>query len=661
MLKINLREFANLPEEKVLKWRGMRLKAEVTDDLGEKRITDTYALMLTWQGLIVHRHYNDVPYSVKEVIPSNIIYDSDSLSNINYVLGIVMPNLHDPVELDFIKRLVAAWQNKLNNLITVMSEEYAVSATAEDVMEVYDHKDIAKIRRRVKAGEITIDEGEDLFSDVMRNAPDLNHSVFTLLVRTGGVSINQGYQKLVARGAVFDLNNNILPNPIEDCYAEGIVNLTDSMGDSKAAGVSLDTNGAALSTSEWWHRKSHVFAAVMSTIRYTEDCGSPVHLPMTISDKAMAMSCIGKYMKGPNGPVLIDHAIVKTIKTGDVIEIRSVAFCDSGKQGQPCGICYGALKSTVPYNVMTKKSANIGMYNATNTCNPIGQKMLSTKHFIRNAITRAFEVDKRDQEIFKTDGDTIFLQESLCAPGTEIILRNSITNILTDLAALDSLDELALHNLPYFTEVTFKFSQEDVMVGGVTTVQHSAKTHVASRRGRISIEFLEYILETGWEIIDKKYISVRLDKWTHKAPMFTLPFIREGLDKHQSDVESFLTFSRRNNAWKRQNVTPQVFAETLTEFWHLINKETKGTNMVQCEVMLSAALTNDPESLDYGLPTDSSKPRYFTPYMTCVFRRGTGTLMIAEDQQTQLNNVDTYMLVNKPPSVLEGFFQPIAR
>lgn len=71
MMQFSLREFANIPEAMMLRWRGYRCPVTVTDDEGESVESDTYVLMLTWLGLIIHRHYNHIPYSVKELIPSN--------------------------------------------------------------------------------------------------------------------------------------------------------------------------------------------------------------------------------------------------------------------------------------------------------------------------------------------------------------------------------------------------------------------------------------------------------------------------------------------------------------------------------------------------------------------------------------------------------------
>jgi hypothetical protein len=665
MMQINLREFANLTEEQALRWRGFRFACEVTDDAGEKILSDTFAMLLTWQGLIIHRLYNHVPYSVKECIPSNkgpgnseVVYNDKTLAiPINYTLQEVMPNINDPVENDFIKRWCYIWQTKLNNLLVVMSETSVISATAESVAELMEDEGIADIRNKVLRREISIDEGEDLFSVYIKEAETLNHNTMALMARTGGVSINQAYQTAIIRGSVFDLNNTILPNPVMSNYGSGITNLADALGDSKGSGKSLISNGKGLKDSEWFHRKIHIFTAPLHSIDHMSDCGSTELVPIKVVSTEMAVAMLGKFRMMDDGKLqMIDHKTVKQIKTGETILFRSEAFCANGKDGKPCGKCYGAMKSAIPYNVMMKKDANVGMYSGTTICNPLGQKMLSTKHFIRNAVTKNFVPHQRDRDIIWSNGDEIFLNGDLCKEGTRLVLRSSIVKDLSDLRSLDVLDEVSLDKLPYFSEVTFQYEVEDIMVGGKTVQQHSAQTSVSSRHARFSMGFLRYIMENSWTVQDKRFISVDLNKWNSAEPMFVLPYTREDLDAHRSRVENFLTFNKRNTAWRKQVVTPKIFGEVMSEFWTLINAETKGINMIHVETILTCALTRDPNNLSYKLANGIGE-KYFTSFISCIDNRGSGGLMIFERQQNVMNNARTFNIKDRQGSPLECFLQ----
>jgi hypothetical protein len=664
-MQVNLRDFANLTEMDVLRWRNNRRAVDVTDDEGNVALSDTYALMLTWQGMIIHRQYPEVPYHVSELIPSprdekhkNIVYNDKTLKiPLDYVLGIVGPQVDDPLEMDSVKRLIHAWQAKLNNMITVMSERSILSARAECVDELMLDPGIVDIRNKVQSCEVSIDDGEQLFSEYIKTAESLNTNTVALMARTGGVSINQAYQLAIVRGAVFDLPNTILPNPIMSNYAEGIVNQTDVLGDGKSSGMSLISNGRGLKDSEWFHRKTHLATAVIQGILHTHDCGSNDLAEIRIASTEMAVAMLGKHRLLEDGQLeLIDHKTVRKIKAGETIAFRTIGFCNSGVDGMPCGKCFGAMKGSIPYNAIMRRDANVGMFAATTICNPLGQKMLSTKHFIRNAVTRRFEPAARDRGIITSNGDEIFLKSELCVPGTRLILRSSIVRDLSDLRSLDVLDEIGLDKLSYFSDVTFQYEIEDIMIGGKTIQQHSAQTSVASRNSRFSLGFLQYILDRGWEILDKKHIAVDLKDWNWKDPIFVLPFTRESLDAHRGRVENFMTFNKRNSTWKAQPVTPKIFGEVLGEFWTLINQETKGINIVHAETMLACLLCKKPSELNYKLALGSGE-KYFENFMTCVKNRGAGGLMIAEGQQGVLSNIKTFLVKDRQPSPLETFFQ----
>jgi len=666
MMKFSLREFANIPEEMMLRWRGYRCPVTVVDDEGESVESDTYVLMLTWLGLIIHRHYNHIPYSVKELIPSNkvagntakmITYDDDVQAiPINYMLAKLLPTIKSLAEIDDIKRMIHIWQNKLHNQSVVMGEGSSLSASAESVGDLMADEGVMEIRDQILNKEISIDEGEDKFNLHIKAAESLDRNVMAMLARTGGVSVNQAYQLSVMRGGVFSLNNTIHPNAVSVPYAHGITNLADSLGEKNASGKALTNNGKALKDSELFHRKTHILTAVVRGMNFGWDCGTRICVPIKIASMNVAMGLRGKWQQMPAGNLqLIDNDNVWDIKVGETIWIRSVAFCNSRDAGVPCGTCYGMMATSVPFNQMMDKIANVGMWSATSICNPMGQGMLSTKHFIRNAITRQFVPHKRDTNIISSNGDEIFLNPEVIEPGCDMILGAEIVNVLSDIRSLGDLNAVSLEKLPYFAEVTFRYAVEDIMMGGKTIQQHAAHTSVSSRKARFSLEFLRYVLDHGWETLGKKHIRIDLTHWNVMEPVFSLPFIREDLDAHRARVESFITFSKRNSTWKNQVVTPKVFGEVLTEYWTLIAQEIKGINIVHPEIMLYCCLTATPGGIDASIPT-GDVPKYFSSFEEAVIGRGIGHLMIYERQQNVLNKMKTFRMVNRQGSPLEAFF-----
>lgn len=282
--------------------------------------------------------------------------------------------------------------------------------------------------------------------------------------------------------------------------------------------------------------------------------------------------------------------------------------------------------------------------------------MLSTKHFLRNTITQRYTVRMLDLSVINSDGDNIFLNKGLDKPGTKVVLPKVMARELSDLRSLDSLDSVSSDKLSYFDSVIFKHQEEDPMTGGVTTVQKSVNTVVSSRSARLSNDFLEYILDQGWEQEDKNFISISLGDWNIKAPLFILPHMHEDLDVHRRKIESFLSYTSRNNAWMKREVTPQIFGETLVEFWQLVNQKFKGNNIIHTELMLYAGTAKNPEQGFYGL-SNGNGTKYFASLSSCINNRGAGTLLIFERQQSVFSDYKTYLVKERQPSILEGYWQ----
>lgn len=661
-LAFSLREFAELPESKILLWRGLRLPCLVTDDAGETLHTDTYEMMLSWYGLSVHREMEKIqsfPYLINEIIQCEFYNNNTLKQPIDNYLKRFMPFNQHPVIVDRIKILVWVWQNKFNNFLTVFTERYAISARAEDIVELVDSEFIQDLRQRIIFGEITINEGETEFSTWILKDEEYEHNNIVMLSRVGGVSINQGYQTIVMRGAVFDLNNRILPNPIFDSYSEGIVDHADSLGESRGSGKALLSNGAALQNSEWFHRKGRLFASVVHGISHEQDCGSNVLVPFKVTSYDLLLALQGKYIKlNPEDEVLTlaTPEYLKSLTLPITLWARDSAFCLSHDPAQPCPTCYGAMVTGIPYNVITKRYANVGGWSATAIIKDIGQGLLSIKHFLRNTVAVPFVVNPRDVKVISSNKHEIFLKKELVDPGTELILDAKLIKELSDMRGLDSLENVSDDKLSYFTEVTLRYLIDDPMNDGKAVVQQPVNVSVSNRKAIMTSDMLDYVLRVGWEQRDKKFISVSLSEWNFLLPMFKLTNTHEDLDYLRKEVENFMKFSNRNSKWLSQPVTPELFGETVTELWKLINTKFKGHNIIHTSTLLYSLLSTDPENGCYSI-MNGHGTKYFSSYERNLFNRGAGTAFLFNDPQKLLNTPEWFLVKDRMNGPSEAYWQ----
>lgn len=656
MRTILLRDFANLSEQEVIGWRKDLVKVEVVDDEGERLVSNTYDLIMTWYGLELHRRYEhlNIPYSIKEVIHCKVYNDATLQKPLQIMLDKLIHHVHDPVEADLIKQLIYVWHFKINNILVYLGSPGVISATAEDVMEVFKHPKISAIRKKLRNKEINYDEAEEEFKQVVLHEETLDFSTFIMQARTGAVSINQGFQTFISRGACFDINNRILPNPIEPSYAEGITNLADILAESRSAGKALVSNGKALEDSEWFHRKLHLTTSPLRDIDHYTDCGTTTTLPVNLRNKEVIQSLLGKYMHDDEGKLaLIDRTKAKSLKVGEIVNIRTMQFCRNHKA--PCAVCYGQMRMSIPYNVIMNKSANPGMISGTAVAEPIGQGMLSTKHFMRHVTATPFNVMIGDEEYITTDGDNIFLKPEMVKAGTRIQLPIAMISELTDLRSMENLDEVQDDQLSCFPTLTLTYEMEDPMLPGTkteTTVH--LDTQVSSRQARMSKEFIEFVMSKGWEKT-KKHIEIDIEGFDPTDALLTLPYVYEDLDKYRGEIEAFLALSRRNKAWRDTPVTPEFFANVMVEFWMLINKKFKNINMIHVETLLHCTTAVSPNEGLYRLPV-GDEPRFFIPFKNAIEGRGFGSLTIYQGQLKVIETPSTYFVKDRQPTAMECFF-----
>lgn len=676
MIELKINDIANMEEARVLEWLGYPCaKVLAIDDFGESLETNTYDVMISWYGLQVHRYFESVisrPYSIKEMVKTTVYNDETIQTPINYYLYEVLLEVHDFPSLDFIKQLLFAWKTKLYNFFTVFGETGPVSATAECVVEVMDHEFVVELKRKIMDNEISIDQGESDFKQWVKDTEDLEDNVFIMMCKTGGVSINQAYQMVVIRGCVFDINKHILPNPIESSYAEGVVNLADSLGEKCAGGVSLQSNGKALKDSEWLHRRLHIANNVIMGILDEDDCGTVYGMVIKIRSKSLLKALEGKFVIEEDGSLTpITKKNMKRWNIGDVIRVRTQAYCKHLPTGKPCKTCLGLMKSAIPYNTIMRRTANTGMFCSTAIQRPVGQGMLSNKHFMRNSVTIPYEIEETHKSIIRIKGSLtptktlykdddelddnyIYLNPELIKEGTKLVLSAAFASELSDIINMDNLDDVNIDQLTSFTNANIIYEVVDPMLDIKCEIQPTVRVSSKTRTSKLAKEFIEYIVEHGWKEVDKKFVHVDLSKLPRTCPIFFLPSVHEDLDVYRKEIEAFLMFSNRNRQWLNAPVTEESFGATLSEFWTLIDRKFKDINIIHAETMLTALLVRDPKKT-YRLPVPD-EIRYFRPFTHCIANRGMGQLLIFQDANIVLNKVSSFTMKSRQGGELECYW-----
>lgn len=671
MKQIELRKFANFNCKQMLDFTERRYRIEVIDDLGESVVTDTWMLAPTWFNLIVHRYFNDEPYRKDEVIVLKaqaghqaFVDDNVLKKTTDNFLEYVLVKYDDPVVYDLVKQLVYTGHNQMHNYLCIKSETGVVSARSVNIAKIYRHPKIADLKSRVMTGKVPMADAAKEFEQIMMTDEAFDKDVFGLLYRTRSVNNVQSFQLIISRGDVFDLNNVIQPNTILSSYADGINNLADSLGESKGAGFSLISNGAALQDSEWFHKKVHNVSQVVQGVKYQDDCGTTTGTILRIISNEFKKDLAGKWMINDDGSTtLLTYKQLESIKTGDTIKIRSMAWCKHSHNGRPCSKCFGKMESALPYNPYTKRSAVPGLFYGSTFAEPIGQSILKTKHRIGSATAVKFVVERPDRTYIKTDddGDYIYLNDSILNDESDpyLILDKDTQQDFSDFQFMESIDDLDTSRLRTYESIKLKVSIVNPMFKDKKAVHFPIIiTNIASRNARMTKTFIEYLLSQPIEEEGKGF-KISLKGYDPKEPAFELPLVNEDLDAYRRRVEDFLKFAHMNKRWDVK-VTPELHGEMMVAFWKIVDEKYNGANIVMHDIFLWACMARDPKNLNFSLPLGDDD-RYFVSLHDAVLNRGLGNALQYGWQASSLTgSANNFLIKNRQGGIMEAFMHPMA-
>lgn len=669
MKQIALRDFAVLNPLEMLLMTERRYWIEVVDDNGATKKTDTWTLAVNWFGLIIHRHFLDEPFLIDECVTllqedGSLGFHDNKLINapLNAFLRRIMGKYDDPGFYDYIKQLLYVFHNMVHNYLTIRSEAGVVSATAFDVEFIYSHPLIEDIRYRVKTGITTIADGQKEFDKVMMTNHDFDKSVFALLYRTRGISVIQSFQLLIVRGKVFDLNNVILPKEVKSNYSEGITDLTDSLSDSKGAGYSIISNGAALKSSEWLHKKIHLVTHGVRSIDYQVDCGSTKGVLVKIISEDFKQSMMGKYFFNEEGGVtLLDYDTYDQIEVGKKYRFRSLAYCRVSKNGVPCAVCFGKMASAVPYNPYTGRSAVPGIFYGSTYCEIIGQDILKTKHRIGSAESVPFVVEEQDTKYITTDGDYIFFNKEMIEKDNPYFLLDKETERdFADFKFIEDIDELDSNLLRTYGFIKLRADIDNPMNPEKKSVSYPRiVTNIESRFARMTKDFIMYLKDKEMEN-DSGLVRVPLKDWDPNKPAFELPYVNEDLDTYRNKVETALKFPNLKDRMDIQ-VSEEMHGEYMVSFWKTVNERYSGANIIIHDIFLWSCMCVDPLNLDYSMPT-ADQPRVLVSFHECILNRCVSSALLYGWQSKLLTGKPrNYLIKNRQGGALSCYLYPMTK
>lgn len=626
-------EVWNLPDLDVI---------EVVLDDGEIT-TSTNELIFSWYIWSIHRNYPETPLLKTHFLIERLTGSSHVtlLSNAIFDSYDTYAALNKSVDMEHMAELAFRAYNDLYNALTTNLEAYVDSSCALDIIDVMLHPDIAeanhKLQTKKTVSTFDLDECNETIANVLRTAPELASNGISKAIRAGVVKMNQVLQCVGARGFVTDVDSFIFKHPIRVGYAHGIETIADLQKDSRTASQSLMFTKGPMQDSEYFNRSEQLAASSIHGI-YPGNCGTKNYLDVTVNNRALLNDMCGKIYLDPVSKT--ERAITKTDThlIGKTVKMRTVLMCEHPNPYEVCATCFGVLSLSIP------AGTNIGYLAAASVQGPVGQLILSNKHYTGSAGVSSVEIPESEEPFISKgpDENSIYLNKLLEKRLISITIPGKDAPNLIDLADIQDLRTVSPYKISTITVGEFIVNEETETVG------YAVRLTSGSRVGSLSLDMLRYVKEQGWTVNDRGNFIIDMTKWDYSKPFISIPLKHFSTVDFMKSIESFIKGGGKGST---SIVSYPAAGGALLALHDLISARLS-VNLAYMEILVLAALVRDRDGRDYRLPVDriNAEPARYTKIMDM---HSLSAAYAYEGQQNTIFSVESFLVKERPRHPLD--------
>lgn len=528
--------------------------------------------------------------------------------------------------------------NWFYNVMTYRLEPYVRSINITHFIDVVHHPEIARINREIEPNMASIERAKKAIKAILLDPKELIGNPIADNAKNGLTSMGQILQCVGPRGLVTEIDSKVFGVPITVGYVHGLRKLEDSLKESRSASKAIASAEVPLQTTEYFNRRLQLMAASVQNLHHT-DCGSDQYLPWTVAATDLE-PLAGIYYQGDDGKLKIVRRTDRHL-IGETILMRSVMFCRHPDKQGICSVCYGELGLSVPAH------SNIGHVAATMLCEQASQNVLSTKHHDEVSGIETLLLSEYDRHYIQlgSDPNTILLADGLEKYRVLLTIPTNDAKRLNDVQYVDDVKMLQIFNVSAISTVTITVlgnNKEDPAILNVS---------IGSRLASMSYQLLDYIKRHGVSTTAKGHYQIDLKDWAVEEPLFVLPMRHLNMLEYMNVIATFLRASSSDSKSSRKaykGPTLKNYTEVgpaLKEFNRIVCSRLK-VSLSNLQVLVYAAMVNDPIHLDYSLPKKPGEVR-FGSFTTLMSRRSLSATMAYEHHKRVLYDPITYMIEDR--------------
>jgi hypothetical protein len=543
--------------------------------------------------------------------------------------------------------------NAYNDFIQRL-DEYPSSSCVLDFLEIMDHP---KIKTAVDAvmndPHPTNTKIERCYAVITETVKDVNEfplNQISMAARSGNTKMDALLQTVGVRGNATDIDSRLFRKTIKTNYLYGIRTLADQMMDSRTSAKALSYSRKPMQDSEYLNRRLQLTNGALFNL-HIGNCGTTRFDEFAMSTVDILRDFEGKFYLDDDG---IDKPIRPESKhlLNRVLKIRTLASCVHPDRYGVCSHCYGEKAySIMPYT-------NIGHQGTINMQSPIGQLLLSAKHFTSNADASAFAFGPADLQYISPIprmANTFQLANRLSGMNLKVQVLEREATGLNSLPQISNVSVLSPTRISELTMMAFILMDDNGNQLELHEVTLSTGSN--SRMSSFTQEALAYIKEVGWEIADNGTYEINMSAWNTNLPFLFMPLKQFSTPDYMSSIERMVRgeTTREVKALVDYNTT----AEALTALHEMVSERME-VNIVDLESIILSIMVESVKKRDYRLPTDKSRGE-IARAKDLIFLRSLAPYMAYETQSAAFFGEESFIITRRPSSPLDDIICPPTR
>lgn len=549
------------------------------------------------------------------------------------------------IDMDYVSLRGYQITNLLYNTLTFKLEAYVSSSSLLDYIEIYRDPRISrhvdKVRNDPYPTPSKIESCSQSIAAEIRKPDFQRHNPNVRVLQSGNTKMDSAIQSIGMRGTATEIDSNLFRKPITNGYLFGLDRLEDQMMDSRTSAKALSYAKKPMQDSEYLNRKLQLLAASISMLHRDVDCGTKRYFETILQTEKHLKDYVGKFFYDPVTNVEREIRSWDVGLIGKPLLIRRVFSCIINDRHGVCVKCFGSLGYSIP------TGTNIGHQSAINLQSPVGQLLLSAKHFTANGTADNFlftDAEKRFLHIPQGKMNAFYVNKRLCEYKYKIRFYESESEGIASLRNTVSFKGITPTRYSSLTCVKFiVFDKDD---NPIDIMDVNLATQTQSRTSSFTIEGLEYIIGRGWETFEDGTCEVDMSGWNDDRPLFVMPMKQFSTPEFMSSIEKFI---RGDVGMVKPMIKYDTIEEGITAFHDLVSDKLS-INISNLEIiMLSCMITNED---DYRPPIDKMSG-VLAKYSDIMFNRSLGPYMAYQTQSKAFRSEKSFINKKRSPHPLD--------